>query len=378
MGYFNNMRFAIAISLFDKFDDLAVLHDIFRYNFKHKFYLYVCSNHPNAQTEIQKRNLSFDGYVQGEDIEYTNELSKFEKRVSIVCRSTDTVQKSCKLAMHDSDYVMHIHCDAWPLDESKLLEHFHSIVNTQYDVAFRGLGYSANRDDAPLGHVDDHFFIFNSKQAKKLNLFRINTLEFLPHKLTVHGILMALILTKVGMGRIFFFDTFDDASTHECWENEKKVFPSYPVKPSLIDKDRLFIHIHTESFPSNCGKQLQSYYLKSQNLNKGENIINHINNNEDAHDLHDWLSVELVAVRRTAELLGYNADSFGQDIMSLKNTIVNTSIKKVLSNYTHSIINRVLSIANLEVVKKKPVIWPKQLSNYYKEKIKPELLNGSK
>ena len=368
MGYFNNMRFAIAISLFDKFDDLAVLHDIFRYNFKHKFYLYVCSNHPNAQSEIEKRNLSFDGYVQGEDIEYTNELSKFEKRVSIVCRSTDTVQKSCNLAMHDSDFVMHIHCDAWPLDESKLLAHFHSIVNTQYDVAFRGLGYSANRDDAPLGHVDDHFFIFNSKRVKKLNLFSINTLELLPHKFTIHGILMALILIKVGKERVLFFDTFGDASTHECWKNEKKVFPYYPVKPSLIDKDRLFIHIHTESFPSNRGKQLQSYYLKSQNLIKGENIINHINNNEDAHDLHDWLSKELVAVKKAAKRLGYRADSFGQDIMYLKDTVSSASIKQVLINYIYSTINRVLSIANLELVKKKPVSWPKQLSTAIKKR----------
>ena len=157
------MRFAIAISLYDKFDELAVLHDIFRCNFKHQFYLFVCSNHPNAKYEIKKRNLLFDGYVQGDDIEYNNTLNKIEKRVSIVCRSTDTVKKSCNLAMNASDYVMHIHCDAWPLDEKKLIDHFYSIVNTQYDVAFRGLGFSINRDDAPLGHMDDHFFIFNSK-----------------------------------------------------------------------------------------------------------------------------------------------------------------------------------------------------------------------
>lgn len=364
------MKLGIAISLYDKFDELAILHDIFRHNFRNKYFLYVCSNHPNAEEEILKRGLIFDGYIQGEDIVYNNTLSKEEKLISIVCRSTSTVQKSCLLAMSNTDYVMHVHCDAWPLDEQKLIEHFNSIINTKYSVAFRGLGFGMYRSDTPLGHVDDHFFILNSKKVKEKELFNFNALEMLPHKLTVHGILSANLLTKIGISNILFFDTFITNDNHICWENEVKIFPGFPVKPSLVDKNRQFIHIHTESFPGNYGKQLQSYYLIKNSLDKGSHIVRYLKSNSPDKNL----LIVLTNILREKELklkqYGYDINIFAQDINFIQNTLDNTTIKKIILNYIIKIIQYGFSLLSLRVTKKDKKIWPKKINYFYSSIIK--------
>lgn len=371
-----DLKFGIAISTYDKFDELAVLHDIFRHNFSHKFYLYLCSNHPSAEIEIKKRGLIFDGFVKGENIEYNSQLDSISKRVAIVCRSTDTVQKSCTLAMQSTDFVMHIHCDAWPLDENSLVSHFNNLIESHYDMAVRGLGYSASRDDAPLGHVDDHFFVFNSKVAREVNLFDFRPLHLLPHKLSVHGILMAQFLIKLGRSRILFFDIFSRSSLHDCWSGEVKKFPSFPVKPSLIDKERGFIHIHTESFPNDFGRQLQVFYLKQYNLANGINLSSYLANYQNAPDLNLVLSKELKRMTLLTRLLGYDVGKFGQDVISMRQVVSKASLKEVVLNYAVKIADGCLSLLRLKLTRKTKSIWPMQISDYYKENVNNEVLRS--
>jgi hypothetical protein len=369
------MKLGIAISLYDKFDELAVLHDIFKHNFNNKFYLYVCSNHKHAQAEIDKRGLEFDGYVQGDNILYDDSLSEQEKRVSIVCRSTSTVQKSCKLAMENVDYVMHIHCDAWPLNEESLLKHFKSIIDTDYRVAFRGLGFSKYRNDTPLGHVDDHFFIFNSTEAKKSKLFEFKAQEMLPHKLTVHGILSANILTKIGMKNILFFDIFKKSNNYICWEGVEKIFPSYPVKPSLMDKKRQFLHVHKESFPENYGQQLQSYYLNNNNIKKGRHVVDYIFKNKYSHNLHIELSNLLDSRSKKINSIGLNSEDFGQDIVYMQTTISQTTFTKVFRNYILKFLNYLLSLLGLVIFRKQMSIYPETIKSYYSRVLNKDIFN---
>lgn len=368
----DKIKLGIAISLYDKFDELAVLHDIFRKNFDNKFYLYVCSNHQSAEKEIKKRNLEFDGFIQGTDIPYDKSMSNYDKRIAIVCRSTDTVQKSCSLALKNTEYVMHIHCDAWPLNEEKLLEHFKLIINSDYDFAFRGLGYSAQRADAPLGHVDDHFFIFNSKKAKENKLFEFNAIKLLPHKLTIHGIITLQLLSKIGMDGILFYDVFDKNSKHECWENEKKIFPHYPVKPSLIDIKRAFVHINIDSFPINYGRQLQCFYLEKYQLNSGDNIKKYLYENKYTSNLSITLSKELRKASIKARLCGYNPHNFGQDIMYINKTINKLTFTKIIKNHLYLLINKAFNLCGLSIIKREKKIWPITLKKHYEIELKSE------
>ncbi len=353
-----NIKRGIAISLYDKFDELAILHDIFKENFKENYYLYVCSNHPNAEEEIKKRSLDFDGYIQGEDIYFSNQLSSKEKRLSLVCRSTDTVKKSCSLAIdNDCDYVMHIHCDAWPLNEKKLSEHFNMLENSDYSIAVRGLGWSYYGHDRPLGGIDDHFFIFNTSKIIKNNIFDFDVLEMLPHMLSVHGILGAQIIMKIGLKNCLYYD---DLSDHVCWKDEKKILPFLPVKPSLYDEKRRFIHIHRESFPDDLGYKLQSFYLFKNSLLNGIHIQKHIQLYEYDHELPLYLSRRLKKGIKKLKLYGYKSNIYAQEIKRIEDIITKTTIQTMAKNYTKKLIYFIIS-----KFKRTENIWPIPLDNYY-------------
>ena len=209
-------KYGIAITLYDKFDELAILHDIVRYNFKYPFYLYVCSNHPDAEEEITKRNLRLDGFTSGENIEFQrkNEKETFFtwSQVNLnspiefpvlTSRTVDSVQRSCKLAIEDGcDYVMHVHSDAWPLSEKELLKLFSQMEQEDYWLMLRGdIDYiTAVR---PFGFFDDHFFFFNVEKIVEYRVFEFDVLDLLPHRFSVHEIFPILFLTRLPRRRVF-------------------------------------------------------------------------------------------------------------------------------------------------------------------------------
>lgn len=360
-----NKKIGIAISLYNKFEELAILHDIFRSNFKNKYYLYVCSNHPNALENIKKMNLDFDGFIQGEDIYFSPSLSSEQKRLLLVCRSSDTVKKSCQLAIDENcDYVMHIHCDAWPLDENKLLDMFYRLENSDYSIFVRGLGWSYFGNDRPVGGIDDHFFFFKTKDIKSNNIFNYDVLQMWPHMLSIHGILGMQILVKVGLDKCLYYT---DLSNTLCWKGEKKKLPFLPVKPSSFDPDRCFLHVHRESFPDDLGKKLQSYYLKTFNLLNGKHIKEFLLKYPFDQSLPNYLTNRLNRGIKKLKLYGYDVDIFAQEIKRIENELDNVTLMKVFKNY----LKKVLKLLAL-IIKKQNRIWPTKIENYYKELVKKE------
>ena len=114
------VKIGIAISLYDKFEELSLLIDIIRSNWNGEYVISVCCNHPDGKKKIQ--NLDIDCYSQGEDINFSKSLTDFQKKINLNGRVLDSIKKSCLGAInHGADYVMHLHTDAWPLNEHSLL-----------------------------------------------------------------------------------------------------------------------------------------------------------------------------------------------------------------------------------------------------------------
>ena len=59
---------AIAISVYDKFDEVKILVDIIRENWEHKYFITLCCNHPEGENHLGA--LLIDSYVQGDPIPY--------------------------------------------------------------------------------------------------------------------------------------------------------------------------------------------------------------------------------------------------------------------------------------------------------------------
>ena len=359
-------KYAIAVSLYNKFDELAILCDIVKKNFKEKIGIFVCSNDNNAQEEIKKRCIPIDGFVQGEDILLDNSQSAEERRLALVLRSTDTVKKSCTLAMNNSNYVTHVHCDAWPMNESELLKLFSFVEDDGFSIAIRGLGWSFTASDRPLGGIDDHFFAFDSAKIKQNNIFEFNTIDMMPHKLTIHGILGAQIVSKLGMSKAIYYDRFEN---HEVWPGTTKRMPFYPVKPSLYDIQRGFLHVHREAFPMDLGAKLQTYYLEKNNLIKGEHIKKHCalySSNQVIEELETLLS----SLEFKAKLRGIDYKLYGQDISLLNNKISKVSLVTAIKLHSYkslkTIVNFLLSKKRLSLVKDHNQ-WPLTIEEIYKK-----------
>jgi len=257
-------RNAIAISVYDKFDEARLLVDIIRENWLDDYLITVCCNHHNGEQELG--DLPIDAYIQGDPVPY----NQSKPIANLTYRVVDTIRKSCRSAISlKPRTVMHVHSDAWPLREDA----FRNLIEEMYErgayAAGRGLGFGFCRGDCPLGHLDDMFFLFDASFADSVDLFGIRPLGFLPHWQTVHGILSAVVMVKVGLDRFYHYD---DHTSLVLWPGKPKVMPYERAKPVIFDESRAFLHVHRGSFPENYGKHIQAIYLMQEGLTKGRHI----------------------------------------------------------------------------------------------------------
>lgn len=255
----------IAVSLYDKFDDLRGLVDILRHNWDEEYYISVCSNHPDAKSRIE--SIDVDHFVQGAAIEYTPEMTGTRHDVNLNCRIMDSMQRSCEGAMKAGcDYVMHLHADAWPLDESKFLALVDQLEQSDKHAAVRGMGSSYRRPKFWLGSVMDQFFLFESDFFDERGFFEFDPRDLLPHT-SIHNMSMLLMLGNVGRSQYFYYD---DKSTDQWWDERGKTQPYAGVRPSTFIPKYGFVHVATEDFPGDYGKSVQANYLRQFDISDGE------------------------------------------------------------------------------------------------------------
>ncbi len=364
------MKKGIAISVYDKFEELAILVDIIRQNFSDKYLIAVCCNHPQGESHISK--LDIDGYVQGRDIFFSPKLPWSQGRPLIVCRNTDTVQRSCTKAIElGADVVMHIHCDAWPLNESKLNEHFALVSERGKKFAARGYGFGFYGRDVPIGRIDDHFFFFNAAYLKEIKFFDFNPLEMLPHKLSIHGILCMQILVKLGLKN---FLLYHDQSGCECWPGQEKHLPWYPVKPSSYDPVRYFLHVHRQSYPEDWGQQLQAFYLRKNGMTKGDCIETFLRKyTMPEEELVRLLNTEYCSLLRSLRRRGIRPEPLAQDLVAMRKALMEAS--KTPWTVLRSLAAHMLRTLGLQYVGKRNVVaghpdslWPGvDVAAYYRQ-----------
>jgi len=301
----------VAISVYDKFEELRLLLDILRENFRTRFVIAVCSNSDAAESEL--RSAPIDMLVQGEAIHFSPQLDwRLQGRPNLVCRVCDTIRRSSLAAMElGADRVVHLHSDAWPLREECLLGLFERVRDSGKVFAARGLGFGFYGNDAPLGNFDDMFFCFDSAAMRRCGFFDFEPLEMLPHKLSIHGILATLALAKVGLSR---FDHYNDQTRMEMWPGRRKPLPVLPAFPSHHDLDEGFLHVHRQAFPDRLGERLQAHYLAAHGLTRGTVIPEFTERwKMDERELIDRLERLHADAERKMRSLGLDPREFGGD-----------------------------------------------------------------
>lgn len=257
----------ISISLYDKFDDLAILVDIIRENWEEAYFISVCSNHPEAPKRIEELDLDIDSFVHGTQINYSPSMDGLREQVNRICRVYDTVKNAVEPAIHADEvsHVMHVHADAWPLSETEVHELIDEVRERDARTAFKGKGLG-QRGHRLVGHMMDQFFILDANYAAQVDFFEHNPLELLPDR-GIHTMMTILLLGKVGWSNVHFYS---DQSEQIFWDGQ----PSTGARPMAYNPNREFLHLATEDFPNDLGKSLQACYLEEHDITEGEHVGN--------------------------------------------------------------------------------------------------------
>ena len=91
-----------------------------------------------------------------------------------------TQREALKRLSHDCDYIMHTHSDGWFLNFKKLEELFEEMIESDKDFYYRGVGITKPYfPGAPIGSLDDHFYIITSSAIKKSKLMKLIRANFI-------------------------------------------------------------------------------------------------------------------------------------------------------------------------------------------------------
>ena len=365
------IKIGFAITAFDKFEEAMILFDIIRKEFKGKYKISFCSNHPDGHKIAADNNL--DNFTPGRNIPFTggdiHRTSKTRDLVSIVLRSSDTVQRSCLAAMEmDVDYIVHMHSDAWCLSEEKIIELVNKMKDLKKKVAVRGPGIEYYISNHKFGYIDDHFFVFEKEYFQKKEVFNYKPEDFFPHVNTVHQITFINILTKVGLERIWYYRKTQDLL---CYDEKKLIIPG--VKPSSFDSYYMFLHVHRGSFPNGYGKSIQAMYLKEQDFNNSSLIKEFINENYVEHEkLMSILLKYENKINKRLLLLGYGQKILqNREIIYKENIIKSTTFFKLIKNYIIKFAKKIYSI-------KKHNTKINDISDFYRNVVKLDELVDDK
>ena len=257
-------KIGIAISCYDKFDELELLIDMIR-SWGGEYVIGLCCNHPDGK----KFKEYVDYYVQGRDIPFVKGDSREETfflnqddNYSIRLRAADCVRMACWLLTEksDCDWIVHVHSDAWFLSEDGLKKFIYDCIRRQCLAACRGTGIEsiANPCSSTSAHgqADDHFFAFNREAADFFKLWYYRPEDMFMRKYSVHGVLMTIFAVKLGLRRIWYYKRF--AELLNCYSEPSVDNES---KPCVYDAEYGFLHIHRGSLPVGVGEALQAHFI---------------------------------------------------------------------------------------------------------------------
>lgn len=313
-----------AISVYDKFDELAVLVDIIRENWEDEYHISVCCNHPEGQDRIEELGLDIDEYVEGSDIVFDPDFDYVRRDINKRSRILESIKKSNLSAIDAGcDYVMHLHADAWPLSEESFQDIKDEMEENGSKVAFRGHGLEWRTPSCYTGQVMDQFFLYDTEFAREARLFDYEPLELLPHK-SIHNSLALLLFGRAGLSNLYWYsDMKDDIQ----WDGEPVDLPFTGVRPGVFNPVYDLLHIASDEFPQDLGKSIQALYLKEQSLS-GEYIDQFIDDHYRENVIKQVHEIEEEYNRRL-RLLGFKPRVFGREFTDMEEVLAKPTSERL-------------------------------------------------
>jgi len=264
---------AIAISVYDKFQDVKLLSDLFRKNWPGSYDLVVCSSHPQAASRLA--DCDIDELLSTENLPMDGPGSsdpRVSPRARLWVRVIDSIRKACGRCADraEAPFTLHLHADACPLSWPKLRRLAERMQRHGKWFAARGEGFGFYAVNEPVGGFDDMFFVVDNAFARDTGFWDFDPFDFLPHKISIHGVLAILGLTRVGIRRFYHYGSHTRAV---YWDGKPVVlYPLNSAHPMYFDPENCFLHIHESGFRGDLGVRLKAHYLARHEVTRGQHV----------------------------------------------------------------------------------------------------------
>lgn len=315
----------VAISVYDKLDEVGVLVDIIRNHWDDEYFIAVCSSDPDTYERLSE--LDVDAALQAAQVEYSYDLEGAEKMsIHLNTRILDSIKKSCE-ACTDSgcDYVMHLHADAWPMEESTYDRLTTRLADQDAAITLRGLGAQTRHEAYWVGFMMDQFFVFDTEKAEEHRFLDFDPLDLLPHS-GIHDSLCLLVLGRFGRSNV---DLYSDLSGDEWWDGKSTILPYSVVGPAITNPEWNLVHVHRQSFPGNVGKSLQAHFLDAYDITSGEYVEQLLEEHlQDEEELFE--AIRGIEERQDKQLrrLGYDPVRFGRRFKQKEEIVTSGRLEK--------------------------------------------------
>ncbi len=233
------MKLGVAISCYNLVNDVALTVEIIRrlWSSHNDAHIVVACNHPESLALIKK--LDVDEAIAGSDL-------PFDTKPRLRRRQVDCWQRANRAASQHSDYVIHFHADAHALYAEPIVEIIEDLRTQGRWVAGRGKGMEFRRSGkTTYGDVDDHFFVSDSVEARRSDLWHVDPGKML-ETINSESFLSYSIQTRLGRDRFYHYS---DMSEDMVDLEKAKTDPFYPdnidhrtFHPFGYDSDRGFLH----------------------------------------------------------------------------------------------------------------------------------------
>jgi hypothetical protein len=317
------MKIGIAISLYDKYDDLVTLLSIIN-NWKHDYYISVCCSKDELIPKIESLK-GVNSVCQPRPVAQLGMHNNSKKNMYAQnIRCTESVRASCEnLEKSGCGIGVHVHSDCWFLDEEKLRRIVFWMVANDYKVVTRGHGLEESfhpMRKAVFGSVDDHAMFWDISWCKERHVWEFKPEAMMYHQHGVHTQLAMVFGVKVGLDNWAYYPH----SSLDVFGN-----PTRNLSPVNYDSVNDVIHVNCGALPNNWGKYIQDYYLSGK-----QTYINSI-----LCDLIEWNYIYDWWLRK----FGYSKKSLlRMSPVHKKMFFDEITISKIISNYRHRIVDYII------------------------------------
>jgi hypothetical protein len=366
-------KYGLLISVYDKIVDLEILLEINRMSSLFSQVLVtVSSDAPIKPIEKMCQKYDAQMIITETPPHISREKGYFDHMVSLTSRVWITQREGLKTLAQSCDYIMHTHADGWFLNSVELKKILETVKNKRIDFAYRGVGLTKPYfPGAPVGSLDDHFYIVSSAAVKSSSLMKRKLVDCLPGYFNIHGILAWFLINDVGIANSYHYDdgkgwvSWDDKNVHYMIAN--------PLRPYVLNSQLGLLHCHVEDFPNDTGRSLQANQIVEYGLDKKSEVLNAFLKIYLKRDIKGKLAKERKKLKlQLAFFLYYeyrnnNLAFLANDLQKFRSSPLRSLIMNFLKLVFQGLTQRKLLLS------KRNIVYPKMVEELIQDNIKPSI-----